>query len=255
MSTRRTLICVDQLNNVRRYYGPSMKPRKTAAAAAGSFDKPRQLGRALALLAKRPKNKGARLQVVDVQTVQRADDPAVWTDWVDLNLTPAELENLGNPMRVARNSRYLVMVNHAAPGESNHLNGDPPPNVVHLSIKRHDQEPFQDWRDLQRIKNELVGPENEAVQLYPRESRLVDAANQVHLWVFTSTKISWPIGWVSGRVVTSESMGGATQRPRDEDDPIESTVCAECLDRVKNNGPRVAALSPCASCGRSGSGV
>jgi hypothetical protein len=35
-----------------------------------------------------------------------------------------------------------------------------------------------DWRDLQRIKNQLVGPECEAVELYPAESRKVDTANQ-----------------------------------------------------------------------------
>lgn len=53
---------------------------------------------------------------------------------------------------------------------------------VHLSIKRLDKEPVHDWRDLQAIKNMLLGNEIEAVELYPAESRLVDTANQYHLW-------------------------------------------------------------------------
>lgn len=54
---------------------------------------------------------------------------------------------------------------------------------LHLSIKRLDREPIHDWRDLQAIKNDIAGPEREAIELYPAESRLVDQANQFHLWV------------------------------------------------------------------------
>lgn len=54
---------------------------------------------------------------------------------------------------------------------------------IHLSIKRIDKEPIHDWRDLQQIKNMIVGEETEAIEVYPAESRLVDSANQYHLWV------------------------------------------------------------------------
>lgn len=53
-----------------------------------------------------------------------------------------------------------------------------PCKVVHLSIKRVDREVIHDWRDLQAIKNELVGEQFDAVELYPAEDRLVDSANQ-----------------------------------------------------------------------------
>ena len=56
----------------------------------------------------------------------------------------------------------------------------------HLSIRRNDRKPIHDWTDLQTIKNMLVGPEHEGVELYPAESRLLDAENQYHLWVFMS---------------------------------------------------------------------
>jgi len=53
-----------------------------------------------------------------------------------------------------------------------------------LSIKRIDKEPIMDWRDLQAIKTQLCGPEAEAMQLFPAESRVVDTSNQYHLFVF-----------------------------------------------------------------------
>ena len=42
---------------------------------------------------------------------------------------------------------------------------------------------IHDWRDMQRIKNEICGEEREAVELFPAESRLVDTSNQFHLFV------------------------------------------------------------------------
>ena len=88
-------------------------------------------------------------------------------------------------------------------GSNEVYNGFPKENgeVVWLSIKRHDKEPVHDWRDLQRIKNEVVGEETEAIELYPAESRLMDTANQYHLFAF---KTGIPIGFVGRAVASSE---------------------------------------------------
>lgn len=40
------------------------------------------------------------------------------------------------------------------------------------------------WKEKQRIKDELFGADRMAVEVYPRASQLVDAANIYHLWVF-----------------------------------------------------------------------
>lgn len=64
---------------------------------------------------------------------------------------------------------------------------DDVPDMKHLSICRTDKQAVHDWRAFQRIKNELCGPEWEGVEIYPAESRLVDAANQYHLWCFQFT--------------------------------------------------------------------
>lgn len=86
------------------------------------------------------------------------------------------------------------------------------PDMVHLSIKRRDRKPIHDWRHLQHIKNELVGPENEAVELYPKESRLMDTANQYHLYVLTDPEKSFPFGYRCERSVTEDSVGKSKQR-------------------------------------------
>lgn len=80
-----------------------------------------------------------------------------------------------------------------------------------LSIKRRDKAAFHDWRELQGIKNAICGPEREAVELYPAESRLVDTANQYHLWVLPAD-MGFPFGYWF-REVTGESKHGAVQRP------------------------------------------
>lgn len=56
--------------------------------------------------------------------------------------------------------------------------------VVLLGISNFDQSARHDWREFQRIKNELVGPEWEAVEIHPPESRLVDPSNFYLLWCF-----------------------------------------------------------------------
>lgn len=67
--------------------------------------------------------------------------------------------------------------------------------LVQLSITRLDGRPSKDWRHFQQIKNELVGPEFEAVELYPAESRLVDMDNEYHLWVNASPAFRFQFGY------------------------------------------------------------
>ena len=106
---------------------------------------------------------------------------------------------------IYRNSRYQVVVR--CPGSP------PEAPLIWLSIKRIDNRPCRDWRDFQRIKNELLGPEVEAVELYPAESRRVDAANQYHLWAFPGQIL--PFGF--GERLVAEGTPGVTQRPFEED--------------------------------------
>lgn len=84
--------------------------------------------------------------------------------------------------------------------------------VIHLSIRRLDRLPIRDWRDIQAIKNQLVGAEYEGVEIYPAESRVVDTANQFHLWVLAD-KSKVPFGFETG-IKTDTGISTAVQRPR-----------------------------------------
>lgn len=107
-------------------------------------------------------------------------------------------ENEGSSIVV--NSRYQVMMR-------------PMGDVMYLSIKRLDQQPIRAWRDLQRIKNELVGPECEGLELYPAESRLLDSANQYHLFVLRDPEMRIPFGHNNGRIVSDNADVGEGQEP------------------------------------------
>lgn len=85
----------------------------------------------------------------------------------------------------------------------------------HLSIKRLDKKPITDWRHRQWIKNQLLGPEVEAVELYPAESRLVDTANQYHLWAYQEPGYKFPFGFPAGFKMEG-SLGNSEQRDFDE---------------------------------------
>jgi hypothetical protein len=108
------------------------------------------------------------------------------------------------------------------------------PAMWHLSIKRKDKAPLDEnrWRILQQIKNDLVGAENEAVELYPAESRLVDTANQIHLFVLRDSTIRFPFGFQT-RLVSGVSSHGAVQRPFDRDvGPTDDALIAERMDEI-----------------------
>ena len=55
--------------------------------------------------------------------------------------------------------------------------------VDHLAIRNAGSSDIA-WRDKQRIKDELLGPERLAVELFPPASELVDQAMMYHLWVY-----------------------------------------------------------------------
>ena len=76
--------------------------------------------------------------------------------------------------------------------------------ILWLSIKSHDRAPVRDWRDFQRIKNELAGTTCEAMEIYPAEDRLVDASNQYHLWVFPP-ELRIPTGWPARDVIEDQA--------------------------------------------------
>lgn len=88
--------------------------------------------------------------------------------------------------------------------------------IWHLSIKRLGKTPIHDWRDLQQIKNMLVSPDAEAIEIYPSHKRVVDGSNQYHLWVFVKAGDEdypeLPVGFHGERLVTNHALKNGRQR-------------------------------------------
>ena len=136
-------------------------------------------------------------------------------EWTPFEMSPLALDE--DHVRINGvpwfNSRWQVWIREGVPcGFPNPDNPEERMLVTHLSIKRHDRDVIlgKDWRDFQRIKNELCGEDCEAVEIYPKEERLVDTANQYHLWVFPAGLI-FPVGYTE-RLVAEETRDQARQR-------------------------------------------
>jgi len=88
-----------------------------------------------------------------------------------------------------------------------------------ISIRSNDRKAVRDWRHFQKIKNELAGEEREALEIYPKESELIDEANTYHLWVLASTD-TMPFGFHGERKVGSaedaEKIGAGQRDPNEE---------------------------------------
>lgn len=93
-----------------------------------------------------------------------------------------------------------------------HVQSPGAPMFTWLSIKRIDKQPIHDWRHFQWIKNQLVGEQNAGVEMYPKESELVDGSNQYHLWVLEDSDLNFPFGFHDGRIVSETALENGKQR-------------------------------------------
>jgi len=114
------------------------------------------------------------------------------------------------------NATYSACLRRYEPDEEG--NGVP---LLHISYHRRDRAPARDWRETQALKNDLVGESQEMVELYPDQARVVDTANEYHLWGLEGTPLpvfGFPEG-LSEADIPDEYIDtpGAKQRPRAED--------------------------------------
>lgn len=101
---------------------------------------------------------------------------AAWGKWEDLTHRIPEAEAQGlrtypNLLRVFTNDVYVVQLFGEADG------------IVRLLVRCRAVAPVRSWVDLQRIKNDLVGPDRVAFEVYPQAGCSVDQAHVYHLWV------------------------------------------------------------------------
>jgi len=127
-----------------------------------------------------------------------------WTPFVEL---PPEVCAKSGADSGYENSRYMVWIYKpdnpkSDRGDWNRKSDEEEfSKFLQLSIKDHDKTVMaHDWRDMMRIKNELVHRDAEAFELYPAMKRVCDEANQFHLWVLLPDEEGgdWPTitaGW------------------------------------------------------------
>jgi len=141
-----------------------------------------------------------RLMEQPVETFRQYFDGRVPSLWEKTLCVEKAVQTM-NSVQVYENDLYHVDVNYAPP-------------FAHLAIRRHDGKPCKEWLHFQQIKNEIIGPENEAMEIFPAESRLVDSADEYHLWVHTDPKFRFPVGF-GQRFVLSEQKERDHCRGRD----------------------------------------
>ncbi len=147
---------------------------------------------------------------MDVITT-REDEGKAWEHMLKKPLAEITLDDVEKNLR-ADEQEYEVFVNETYQVHKRTVGDGELGRICHLSIKRKDREPVSDWRDKQAIKNQLCGDAAEGLELYPAESRVVDSANQFHLWVFLDSEI--PVGFEQGLKLDShETLSAAQQRP------------------------------------------
>lgn len=133
--------------------------------------------------------------------------------WIPLKLTIPR-DALGS--EVWQNPWYAVRVVRHSAGWI--LDGGP---WARIGISCDDGKPRHDWRVFQCIKNQVVGPEWWALELYPAESQLIDPSNYYLLWAAPNL----PFGERLGRVLAGPKNTVAPQRGwHPDDEPPEVTA-------------------------------
>lgn len=88
--------------------------------------------------------------------------------------------------RAYRNNRYTVMINDftdTTKGEA-----------IRVMVQAHDDRPIPNhWSEMQRIKNEIFGPEVMAIEYYPAESEKTDDFNIYWMWIFPEGVLPVPV--------------------------------------------------------------
>lgn len=132
-------------------------------------------------------------------------------EWTPFQMAQQIQEPSGVWGQMYANNKYTVVVTPLTPRDD--VKPAPPP-MVKLSIRRNNREPIRDWREMQRIKNELVGANCEGVELYPAEDRLVDTANQYWMWVVTDPTFRFGFGFFDRLVADRDESQGVVSKAR-----------------------------------------
>lgn len=106
-----------------------------------------------------------------------ADDPPP-RKWKPMSLVESVLSQEGYPCRSWENEWYECRVTFL-PRSHGMLFGH---EVARLGIANADQSARRDWREFMAIKRDVLGPDWEAIELYPHDGRVIDPSNYFILY-------------------------------------------------------------------------
>jgi len=176
-------------------------------------------------------NRGDATMVFAAALKRIGASPPDWTPFEDVTNAMDHPEWTDERERVYLNSRLQV---HVVPHQSEELG-----EFFHVSFRNVDKTAHRDWRDTQRMKNELFGKDAEAVELYPKEGRLHDTCNQFHLWVIEANR-TFPFGFGDRMVGETPFGDGGSQRKWDDDSrPDDLKEPEEVFESIGTRAPFV----------------
>lgn len=111
-----------------------------------------------------------RLRLLALERKFRASGE--WGAWETIQLAPGQCGSgwAGQCHQARRNRVFAVLVRLDASG------------VVHLAVSSLSGN-RPSWPEMQRIKDEIAGPDTTAIEVYPRKIDVVDEADMFHIWV------------------------------------------------------------------------
>jgi hypothetical protein len=119
-----------------------------------------------------------------------------------------------------RNSRYQVYLRRFPLQEHQ-------PDIVYLFLQRLDRSALIPYRDRMRVKDELIHPECEGIELLPARSRVILPMEGCALWVIDDPTFRMAFGF-GKRAVSDIALDGAVQEPWPEGERP-----ADCLSEVE----------------------
>lgn len=60
---------------------------------------------------------------------------------------------------------------------------------THIRIRRLDKQPIHNWEHIQKIKNHILGEETIAIEVYPKQSQLINGSNTYHLFTWSGIAV------------------------------------------------------------------
>ena len=109
-----------------------------------------------------------------MRTIEKNRGQWIVPGWQPMRFIRKEVDSLdpNGDQVIFQNNLYIAVVRRKSDG------------IIHISLRNMDNSTEIPWTHKQQIKNDICGKEREAIELFPAMSRIVDTANQYHLWVY-----------------------------------------------------------------------